>query len=158
MPVQTSYNQFPATAILGMLADSSPAREVVTRLAEGDVNVGRVIVSGTAYPQAKEPDVTGDIAHHKLEGISLYDAAREPGAPHYGNTDPITTLRKGRVWVSPQGAVTANGPVFVVHSGANAGRIRADADTAAATVATSFIRVLQGAAADGLALVEINLP
>ena len=160
MAIQTTYDNVPPIAMVGMLADSSPARECVTRNCEDTAGLqpGLLVREGSRQPFCRAFAATGNIPF--LAGCTQYDASAAPGAPHIPQYTPTAILRKGRIWVSPEGVVTDNmDAVYVVHSGANAGRIRADANTAAATlIPFGRVKVIIGAAADGLAMIEINIP
>lgn len=132
------------------------------------VPFGRGLARGTADNVATLPSVTSFV----FEGISiaramgrLKDSTVSPpvtsGAEYKGDS-AMNVLRKGRIWVKPEQAVTVGSDVYIRHTqGLSAlhtvGRFRTDADTAKADQ-LSDARWITSASADGLAVLEINLP
>lgn len=153
---QTSVTYFPDVAIAGQLADTG-FRDVRTGILDTDCGAGLAVVLGANGPQSvKLPGQSSDVTD-KLMGFTVYDPMREPRTPRYAAKDCINVVKKGRLWVTAQGDTADQGPVYVVHSGSNAGQIRGDAGGGTATVCQRA-RVVQGATAGGLTQIEINLP
>jgi hypothetical protein len=96
--------------------------------------------------------VTASVAHSS-QSASI-------GAVWYAATDPVPVLRRGRIYVTVEQAVTSDDLVYVriIASGTYVrGGFRKDADTdkAARWTAANYVT---SAAAGGVAVVEINLP
>lgn len=175
---QTDYNAAPAVAIEGQLGDSATVQDIVSKyLAAADTPVapGRLLVRSTtvaaaADQSARLPASAGDVTNH-TQGISLYDVTKPPG--RYGATlvngqrvpAPMPCLRKGRVWVIPEAAVTQDGAVYAritVHGGLDQlGAFRGDGDNVAGTDTATLVpgaRWCSSSAGGVPTLVEINLP
>ena len=154
----------PPVALAGML-DTSP-RDVESRIAETDLDAGYGVVRGTdvTIRQAKLPANTGDVTNGFL-GVVQYSLYREPTgmANRYLAKDVIPVVAQGGVWVLVDGTagaiLTADGPVYCVHSGAHAGKFRSDAG-AGGTAATlvSGAKAKTSAVAGGIARIKINVP
>lgn len=171
---QTTYNANPAKAIEGMLVDTALANFVVSKfvaVADAPIKAGRMLarstsVAGQADVNVKLPAAGADVTTH-IQGISLYDASKGPGAygaPLYnGQTMPsaIPCLRRGRVWVLPEVDVVIDDPVFAritVNGGLDQlGAFRNDADGGNATAVPTGKFVTSGTAGTPVQ-VEINLP
>lgn len=158
---QSSYTVTPPIAVDGMLADTEN-RQTETMIAAVALAAGRGVVKGTTVDDAKLPTVAADVTNHFM-GVALYQAEKMPTgtANQYAAKDAVPVLRKGRVWMFPEGDTVDNGPVFIVNgSGAGtAGKLRGDANTAAATQVTRAIVRKGSTVASGLpSLVEFNLP
>lgn len=164
---QLSYPLIPPPAFAGMLADSGPW-DIESCVAEEALDAGLGLVRGTnggATPGAKKPTVIGDLA--TLLGISKYEPAREPIpaiAPNrYAIGDVIAYVTMGRVWVQVDttngSALLDGGPVFLVYTGVDAGRFRADTGAGGVTaVLVPNARCRYGGTAGGVAMIKINLP
>lgn len=165
---QTVYDQFPAVAFDGMIADSA-VKQVDTALADVALDCGRAVVTGGASTitdpdRVKLPTAAGDVTN-KFKGVSLYQASKMPisgSANRYAIKDAVPVLRRGRVYIFPEGDMVDDGPVFVVNgSGAGtAGKFRGDANAGAATTLGANAICRRGATvASGLpAILEFNLP
>lgn len=154
---QLVVTQFPAVASAGQIADTG-FRDVTTGIADGDMDPALAVVLGAhGSDSIKLPSATGDLA--SLKGWTLAKVMKEPRTPQFAATDAVDVLRVGRLWVVPQGDVVDEGPVYVIHSGANAGRIRGDAGSGGnAATLVSRAKVLKGATAGNLARIAVNLP
>jgi hypothetical protein len=154
---QTTYSDFPAQAVAGQIADLSPTH-TISRLAEGPIGAGCFVAKGTSRDQTLLPAAGTDVSAH-LDGVAIYTALKEPytSTAQYKATDSVPVLRKGPIWVQVAVvAVTDDSVPYIYHTGSNAGKIRGTTD-GSATVAPSGVKVIQGAAPGGLALVELNL-
>lgn len=115
--------------------------------------------------KAHLPTLTTDVTGNKRLGLTVMTQALEQANPTSGNVgyairSSMSILRKGMLWASPEQAVVPADPVFVRFvAGATEqlGALRKDADTAdAVQLPTAFWRTTS--AANGLAVVELNLP
>jgi hypothetical protein len=164
---QTAYltNQVIAK-IPGVLADSG-FHDAISRAAQIAMPFGRLGIFGTVPDkQVTSPTATGQVTTTSgVAGIVLasQDIENNPAAltnPVYPIGDAVPLLRKGRVLVLVEEIVTNASSVFIRFAagagGTVLGSFRASADTATA-VAAPYCKYLSGAAAQGFAVVEINL-
>lgn len=157
--MQLDYNNL-AKNIEGGFGDSG-IKDTVTRRCASAVLFGRGIVTTATEGLSALPSATG----FTLDGVSVAKNVATPnatGIAQYDANTPITTLRKGRIWVLAEQAVNPSLPVYLRHT-ANAGttapgRFRADADTARADLVSNARWITTTTVADDLALLEINLP
>lgn len=162
MSGQTSYVFEPAVAIEGMIADSG-VRDVISRLLESSASdAGLFHVKGTATDQTKLPAAAGDVTNF-LQGVSVYEPMRAATATadRLRAKDMVPLLRRGRIWVKVAGtALVDNGPVFVTHSGADAGKVSGavGAGPDATAVPNGAAKCIKGGAPGALALIDLNLP
>jgi len=155
---QVSVEYFPDPGMNGQIVDIGP-RDILSALADTDLDIGLGVVLGANGPNSiKLPGQTSDVANLFM-GFTRYNPMIEPRSPHYAATDTVGVLRVGRIWLVCQGDVTDQGPLYVIHAGANAGKIRGDAGSGgnAATQVTRG-RVIQGATAGNLCQVALNMP
>lgn len=99
-------------------------------------------------------------------GITVFTQASEQqyqtaGGVGYALGDCMSVMRKGRIYVQVEDAVTAGSQCYVRYAsgagGSTLGAFRSDADTTtAAALPTGYFRT--NTAASGIAIVEINLP
>jgi len=115
--------------------------------------------------KAHLPTLTTDVTGNKKLGITVMTQALEQANPTSGNVgyairSSMSYIRKGMIYASPEQAVVPADPVFVRFvAGATEqlGALRMDADTAdAVQLPNCYWRTTAGA--NGLAVVEINLP
>jgi hypothetical protein len=156
MTVQTSVSAKPAVGRPGLELDSS-VNDKVSWIAQEDIPFGRYVVQ-TTEGYCELPDSLAEITGND-GGVALIDP-NLPSGEGYKQGDVVTVLRRGRVWVETEEAVTANSPAFVraiVTGEEQQGAWRSDADgtDAVAPNRTSFIK---GNSAAGLAVVELISP
>ncbi len=154
---QTTVSQFPAIGLEGQLADSG-FHDITAGIVGTALDCGRLICLGDdGYQSVKPIASSADVPF--VKGFSLYRAMIEPNSPRFPAGVAIDILRVGRIYVVAQGDLTDEGPVFVVHAGANAGLLRADVGSGG-NAATAFTRakVIKGGSAGALCIVSINLP
>lgn len=160
---QTTYAIEAARAFEGMLGDTSggPTRKSLS-LANEEASAtpfGRGVKGGTdPDTQFLLPTATGQT----LRGITVHKHGTEDVTNDGLSTDEVgEVLNSGRIWVTPEQAVTPDDPVYWRHTAGGAGevpgRFRKDADTAKADQVTEAVW-RTSAAADDPALLEINLP
>ncbi len=154
---QTTYDQFNAEALEGMVTEGHFGNFIDSGTLEGTSNSARGMVTGSGYGLVKVPTGTTYISAH-FQGVSVYQSAKMPqagAAVRYADGDTVPCLKKGRIWVLAQGDMVLDGPVYCVHSGADAGKFRGD-NTTATIVAGAICR--KAALTGALALIELNLP
>jgi hypothetical protein len=177
--MQTTVNDVMPAAFEGMIADSMHATDFVSRKAQPSASpyipFGKMVVWNTAdtadLALVRLPAAAADIARGRLQGIAIAETSKQldPAIAwgHYKAGEVISVMRKGRIWVISESAVTAldNG-VFVRHTDpgvtpplASLGSFRTDADTADATaMPAGTAQWLTTCSAGGLALLQIDLP
>lgn len=157
MSGQTTYDQFPAARYEGQIADAGP-RDVVSRIATVAIDAGKFVVhDGTSEDKAiKLPSAAAEITGNAAQGIATLDTSREPGG--YVAEDVVPTLRKGRVAVKVEDAVTMGAPVFVRYAagGDGPGSFRSD-DPGTAAAQLPGAEFVSSASAAELAIVEFTL-
>jgi hypothetical protein len=158
---QTTYDAEPAVAFPGMLADTDAAnRSSISRANEetSAVGYGLGVTFGTdPETQFALPAATG----FEFGGVLVHSHAREDVeavGPVEG--EPGELLRKGRIWVTVEEAVTTADEVWLRHT-ANGGLLpggwRTDIDTANADQIAQA-RWITAAGAGELAQLEVNYP
>ena len=89
----------------------------------------------------------------------MLDVDRE--AANFAAGETLAVMRKGRIWVITEEAVTPASPVFVRFAsgggGTQLGAFRDDADTATAVDMSAKLKFLTTAAADALVLLQVDL-
>lgn len=158
--MQTSYSYEVARGYHGQKAENYP-NDIDTAITAAAYPVGVVVVtdltSGVPANQVKLPAAAGDLAAGLTVGVLLRVEMAEPGDIPAKAVWPV--LRKGRVWLNVEGAVTKYSSAFVRHTANGAlvpGALRADGDTSRA-VQVAGIRFLETRTTAGLCLVEIHL-
>lgn len=151
----------PPVALPGMFADNG-IKDIVSRVAlNATIAPGLLAIyfAADAENGVRAPTLTGQVSGANAQGIVVYD----PTAPNnpYAIGDMVPVMKKGRIWVNVEEAVTPASTVFVrfaAGSFAVLGAFRASADTATAVALPSAKYVTTQATIGGLAVVEINLP
>jgi hypothetical protein len=152
--VQTTNVQAPDPGVPGMLYDAAEA-DIVSMIARGPIPfgayVGPTASGGCALPAAAD-DISGG-------GIALAAPAHATGTG-YVLGDAVNVLRRGRVWVTTEGAVTGQTAPFIRYtpSGAlTAGGLAGAVDTGK-NVAAKGANFYRGNGTAGLAVLELNYP
>jgi len=114
--MQTSYVE-QASAVNGQIADSGH-HDILSRQAEVAIPFGRLCTQGTAPDsQVKLPLSAASITTDNLPmGVAVSHHAMESSAsgdPQYPINAQVNVLRKGRVWVKTEEAVTPASDVYV---------------------------------------------
>lgn len=167
---QTAYEIQAARAFAGMLADSGRDMNVISRANEETtvMKFGRGVIYGTdpekqvLFPSDAADLFAGVAAHrHPTERRELFGTGGTGGETGLQEGEPGDILRKGRIWVEVEEAVSVEDDVYVRHAdgggGTVEGQFRTDADTATAFQVTSAAWVSETSGA-GLAILELNLP
>lgn len=163
---QTTVTQYPAAALQGMVGDNGLLDVLSACVSEtGGLDAGLGVILDTA--QASTPGYTLKAklpvdANSIIAGFTLY---RAMGGVLNATSDPrfpldagVNIVRKGRIWVLAQANVVQGDPVYVWFAGTSVnGSIRNDAGSNQAVYARGC-RVLRGASAGGLALIDVNIP
>ncbi len=163
---QTAYTVDAPVAFAGLIAEAGGREASISRAFENagaaaGYGAGRPAVAGTdPETQFDVPSGAGD----RFLGITVHQHGRQDlelaGDFAFITDEPVELVRRGRIWVIVEEAVTAGDPVFwrhTVNGGLIPGGWRTDLDTANA------IQVLQAefmtdALIDTVAIIDLNLP
>ena len=158
--MQLEYSTDVAPGYHGMVADSAPSlTDTVVTAAEYDVGIVLVAdrSAGAGAKRAKAPAAAAELDAVNVIGFLSRNEMSEPGKVPAGSVR--AAVRKGRVFVNVEAAVTKYATAFVRHaagSGSTLGALRGDDDTGTAT-AVPGITFLQDTAGPGLCKVEFDL-
>lgn len=167
---QTTYLNEPTVPDVGMLADNGD-NDIVSKYSAAVIPFGRFLSYDAAEGKVKLPAAAGDLDAVDLEGIAVATQAIEnqvdntlgvadANVPAYPATMAINVLKRGRIWVWSEQAVTPLLAVFVRHtaSGDNKpGNFRVDIDTANAIDISSKARWVSVTTGAGMALLDLRL-
>lgn len=149
---QLNYDVNFEKAFEGLLGDVNNI-DSVSRLVEGaGVLFGRGVQSGTDEEQAKAAGLGMTLP--MFEGFSIHQPVE---AGDLLETYPISVLRKGRIWVKTEDAIVKDGSVFLRLAAGEIGVVKASADASNTLDISSKVKVVKGALAGELALLEINI-
>lgn len=163
---QTAYTTQAPLAFAGQIAEfegreNSKSFAFENNLAAAGYGAGRPAVVGTdPDTQFDVPATTGE----RFLGITVHRHGREDvelaGEFAWVTDEDVEILRRGRIWVIVEEAVTAGDPVFFRHT-VNGGLIpggwRTDVDTANADQVAGA-EFMTSAAIDTVAIIDLNLP
>lgn len=166
MPVQTSVATSFAVGFAGMRADNSPCDTLSAyNRGLGALPFGLAVIKGTGPNDVRAPigasvaaDLLGIIEFtHAYKNYDLSSPA-DAGVPVGGM---VNLAKKGRYLVKVEEAVLVGDTAFVrIAAGAGGtvlGAFRKSADTATA-ISWTGVKFLTAAAANGLAVIDLNLP
>ena len=152
---QTSYTTNPVAALEGMREPNFGDVLLSRNLQDAaGVGFGRLIAQhATVANGAAALAASGDIV--KALGFTVRTQLKTTRTPAYAQYDEVAMLRRGRIWLTVIDDTASMVVPYVVYSGANAGLIQT---ASAGATQIEGIKVLVGALAGNLALVEVNLP
>jgi hypothetical protein len=163
--MQTTYGTTPEPGLPGQLYDLSPmTKDSYINAAGADLPFGIALAKGTGDQDAIL--VAADTA--KILGIAIhshaYDNQALSGTAGIPDDRMLNVVKRGRVWVRVEEAVTKGDAVYVRYANGVAdatktqkGSIRKSADTSTA-VLLAGATFYTSAAAGAMAVVDINLP
>lgn len=158
---QTTYTSQPGESYQGMLGDSKET-DIISRALGGATNVefGKMLAYG-ATPAKECAPLADGAAAITFAGVAVHrhtpDRASLTADEGIVPDEMVDLLRKGRVWVPVDEAVTPGEAVYVVHTGATKGSFRKSADGGnTLVIAGASWQSTTGAA--GIALLDLNLP
>jgi hypothetical protein len=165
MAGQTSYSTLPAVAIAGQIGNGGP-NVIDTGIIEDTAGIGFGLFciqganqQGIAAMSGTDMTVVRGITtnQHNESGYPF-----TAGSAKYLQGETVNVLRRGRIWVQTNSAVTlglTNAALYVVNTGADAGKIRNDNTNAVALAAGAIVRDVGTAGSGaGICEIEINLP
>lgn len=139
-------------ALDGVSATASVARTVVIENDDGSPITVTTVVTGGESQATGTPTYSGDDI---FRGVSLQEhtkAQDADGLVQYADTETVSTLRQGVVWVETSKAVTADSDAYVLKDGT--GKFT---DASSGNLATGG-KFRSTVAAAGLAKLELNIP
>jgi len=161
--MQLTYPYPEPIGVHGQRIENWPSAIATGLASAAVVNVGVVVVFDTAAGRdphsVRAPATTGEVTTTiGVAGITLWDHTYPEPPYRVGASLPV--MRKGRIAIVSATALTAHTVPFVrfavVGAGTLLGELRGDSDAGNA-VAAPYLNVIVGAAAGGVAIVEINL-
>lgn len=160
--MQTSYTNLAPEALLGLMTEDF-TRYVDTVIPQVSVKIGKLLTAdltaGKVRNAAKLPAAAADVSKPAAMGIVPYDQTREGGSD-WPALRPTPVVRRGRIWVKAEGAVTRWTVPFVRFAsgagGTELGSFRGDADSTTAAQCPWALFITDAAAGE-LVLVEISL-
>lgn len=157
---QTSYSQRLSEALAGMLAAPIDDCEIESKINAAAIPAGIFVTRDANDDACKVPTTTGEVTASGM-GFTVLNLAHEPVSD--GSTvdnaagKGCSVIRKGRIWVLTETAMTYGQNVFVrfTANGGNTqlGKVRNDVDTANAVAAPGWVCKTTLAAA-GFAIIE----
>ncbi len=139
---QTAHTVAPAVATEGQIIDGRDVQTGILDTANGPAKFGRALVyqalpAPGEVPIVEVPNATGEITGPLFAGITVFDPTvelPEDGVfAGFADKSPISFLRRGRMWVITEDAVTVHQAAFARFVAAGAeelGALRSDVDTA----------------------------
>lgn len=163
--MQTSYTQNQAAGQDGLLYDSG-FHDVMSFIAsEHEIEFGRFVSAhNDEEREIRPPSAAGDITDIKLaRGVAVKTHAimsSDSGQPKYPLKSAVSVLRKGRIWVRVENAVTTQSIPHVRHTANGGDTVRGAISGGSGTGKSQFpgnAKFLKGADAGGLAVLEFDL-
>lgn len=151
---------------VGLIAEAFGPCDVRSRLnASAKSYFGRLVLrdSGSgedhvAHPAGALAAVNGTVIDGIISSTHTLESQKDGDEPNYPAKETLNVVRKGYIWVAIDQDVAVGDPVFVRHTGGGEGKFRMDADTANAQDISAVAKWEKGGtAAEGIALLEINL-
>lgn len=103
------------------------------------------------------PRQSADVTGNRALGVAIADKAREENSGSFRASTMVPVLTKGRCWVEVEEAVTIDSTVHVRYAaGGNGIGSFGDSTGSSERAALAGARYLKGAAANGLALLELS--
>ncbi len=169
MSAQTTMSNDPAVAYEGMIAQvSGYTVDIISKVMEtaAGESSGRFVRQGTADNQCKAITAIADVTDlGKALGFLIYDPSKPNNWPPsaFSNTNQVGSacaiLRRGRIWLIAEEAVTPLDDVYVraiAGTPTVIGRVGTSSDSSKCGLLASG-RFCTTASAGGLVLVELNL-
>jgi hypothetical protein len=174
MPIQTTYG-FTNDALLRGMTASMLSVEAETAYASAAIEFGLGLVFDDAQDGDRKRVKVPAAAGETFVGIAAFDHTRPVSGEIDGLTvlestqtvqyragDAIKLIRRGRIVVQVEEAVTPESAVFLRHTANGAGTapgyFRTDIDTDGAIDVSAFCKFATTTAGAGLAYLDINLP
>ncbi len=151
--MQLTYSQYFEPAIAGARVDLSDS-EIGSYAAENAIQPGFGVIDGTiGGKQVKMP--SGAVT--SFRGIALLRSNTEQdssGLVQYKAKDSVSVLEQGRAWVPVKGAVAWDADVYLIHTGADAGKFTSGAGANQTIIAGAKFKF--ATTGDGLSIVKLK--
>lgn len=154
---------------LGLIAEAFSPTDVKSRVNDnGPMYFGRLALRDTAngedhvaHPAGALGSVDGTVIDGIVSSTHAIESARDTSDPNYAAQETVQVMRKGYIWVQIEADVNVGDPVLVRHT-VDASLDKLGAFAGAAGTGLQDISAVAkwekgGLAADGVALLEINL-
>lgn len=144
--MQLSYSLKQAAGSVGAIADSAMVQDIETfKNPSAEVKFGCVVTRGAASDEIVHPDAAGEITDEKVVRgvvVASHEMESQTGnaTPGYIAKSVVPVMRKGRVWVVSESAITEGTSTVNVRHTANGGNTQLGALRGAAD--SSFTAVL----------------
>ncbi len=170
MGAQTSMTNDPGVAYEGMVSENGPKPDIITKIMTTTLgeSAGRFVTQGTNDDECIAITTIAQVTGYGALGFLIYDPSRSTSWPpsSVSNAYPLGTacaiLRKGRIWLVAEEAVTPADDVYVraiAGTPTVIGRVGTSSDSSkCGLLGQSQARFMTTAGAGGLVLVELNLP
>jgi hypothetical protein len=155
--MQTSVDTYLSEAFAGMKADTN-FDDVLSRKAGEDIDFGLGVVETSTEEESKLPSASGQY----FDGVALHTHTKELDSSDerkYSEKDSMSVLRRGRVWVISEDAVSIGDDVYLRHTtnGSNTpGNFRTDNDSGNAMQVKGCKWLTETSSTNELALLEIR--
>ena len=160
MPIpQTTIGQYPAAGYAGLIYDSS-FRDIMSYSAQGAIPFGSFVKLGTNKERQVQAPTTAAGQAALLIGIAAASASVEQAYPStgaaaaYADTETVSTMKDGRIWVTTNDAVVAGAVANFVLANGTVTDEAVGAGIEAFTQLT--VKFITGTTAAGLAVVEVQ--
>lgn len=148
---------------LGLAAEPFNPSTIETKVQPaGKSYFGRMLVDDFAggEERVKHPTATGQKPLGVVMSSHSMVQNEDGDDPNYAAKDAVKIMNKGRIWVAIEEDIAVGDDVFFRHTagtGTKLGAFRNDADTASADQLTNGRWVKGGTAAEGIALLELDV-
>jgi hypothetical protein len=159
---QTSYATNMTRGYAGMRADAGPkdVASFVSEEASAEIPFGVVVAFGASEGLCELPDASTDVLCGVVLAEQTFEVGNELGTTGVKPKLPVSVLRKGRVLVRCEDAVTPGQRLFVRYAsgagGTQLGSCRRSAVASETIDATTQGVFLTSASAGGLAVLEVD--
>ena len=157
---QTSYSDRYEKAIEGQLVDMFPdgAESMVSEEASAEIPFGHMVAQGTDDTQALLPAGGSDVLVGVVVHSHAYSKDDDLGTTGLKPKTHLSVLRKGRIWVRVEDAVSAGDKPYVRWQGAgDQGAFRGTDDPGNTIDATALGTFRSSAGAGELAILELDM-
>ena len=161
---QTSYSVNPDLGFRGLLGDPNDDSYAIPMANGSGATVGFGIMvrrdASNLEDQFDNFSATGQTPLGVLVHTHAQQDSSVAGSGGVVSLEMASVLRRGRIWVAVEEAITVGDDVYFRHTsgtGTEIGAFRNDADTATCDQITNA-EWLQGSTGAGVALLEINIP
>lgn len=161
--MQTTYSINQAAGLPGQIADSSIVQDIVTGInSTAKAYFGRVVTKGASTDEIVHPSVNTGVTNEKVvRGIVVasheIESKNDGDAPHYSIGSVCPVMRKGRIWVESESAVSEGTSDVYVRVAGNLGKFTTTSDTTNTAVLPKSKWKSSTSGANQLAVVEIDL-